>query len=278
VDVKAGFSEFSYGFALTEEIMRRLRNNKLPLEVPTFPSLWQEGQAGFGYDVHIKAIAVFMQFKLPEYLKTRRATEYNYFGGPYFRFELRTSRPDQHAMLLALEKRRPRDTIRYASPMFSDWQSLNDHYRSGDVARYSLQLPPSFIGTPTPVNQTHRVGYRVIRRGIASQVSVFSEPRLLEPQPHGDFTDLIDAIAGRFPDERVVLLGDWLAELVRDLTDVAHRFADQQLPLQSPPADADAGTRGLAEQAYDLARIYFGCELLLVLERVSADGNPPRGA
>ena len=55
------FSEFTYGFALTNEILswESLRT------VPIFPSLIEEGKKGGGYDVRIDipAVPLFLQFK-----------------------------------------------------------------------------------------------------------------------------------------------------------------------------------------------------------------------
>ena len=49
--MEANFSEFSYGYAITEE----LAGGKVGrlLGAPIFPSLYNEGQSGGGYDVQL---------------------------------------------------------------------------------------------------------------------------------------------------------------------------------------------------------------------------------
>jgi hypothetical protein len=56
-------SEFSYGFALTRELINIADP---PLSAaPVFPSLMAEGRKGRGYDVNLKApgFPLFIQFK-----------------------------------------------------------------------------------------------------------------------------------------------------------------------------------------------------------------------
>jgi hypothetical protein len=65
-------SEFSYGYALTEEIVSYHRH-KMKV-APVFPSLYKEGKDGYGYDVSIDVlgIPIFLQFKLSDYMKGRK--------------------------------------------------------------------------------------------------------------------------------------------------------------------------------------------------------------
>ena len=62
------FSEFSYGFALTDSLLAIIAERIGT--APVFPSLIQEGKAGGGYDVKIPALPVpiFLQFKIPRVL------------------------------------------------------------------------------------------------------------------------------------------------------------------------------------------------------------------
>jgi hypothetical protein len=71
-------SEFSYGYALTNDLMRRYSLNSEG--APRFPSLRQEGQTGGGYDVELPRIALFLQFKLSRYMKGGRAKYANLVG------------------------------------------------------------------------------------------------------------------------------------------------------------------------------------------------------
>ncbi len=67
--MKARFSEFGYGYTVTEELVRAVRRIKPSVPAPFFPSLYKEGQSGFGYDMRLRGVPVFLQFKLSEYMK-----------------------------------------------------------------------------------------------------------------------------------------------------------------------------------------------------------------
>lgn len=67
--------------------------------------------------------------------------------------------------------------------------------------------------------------------------------------------------------EEVTTLGSWLATLLADLTQVTLVTRVGQLALAGADADTDGVLRGLVERVYTLARVAFGCELLIALER-----------
>ena len=80
--MKPKFSEFSYGYAVTEEL---IKSGEVTAP-PEFPSLYAEGQLGGGYDVKISfGIPIFLQFKLSDYLSRSSAKEFKTIGGPYCR-------------------------------------------------------------------------------------------------------------------------------------------------------------------------------------------------
>lgn len=98
--MESGFSEFTYGFAVTHELVTRWFGRSA---VPVFPSLIAEGRPGGGYDVFLKkpGYPLFLQFKLSEFMSRRQSSEWRLFNSPYYRFWLRAPRhSDQHALLL----------------------------------------------------------------------------------------------------------------------------------------------------------------------------------
>ena len=101
--MKPDITEFSYGYALVEQISR---NNAFQITAaPFLPSLIQEGQQ-FGYDVAVQfgGVPLFLQFKLSDFLARSNAKEANRLGLPYYRMHIRSaSNSNQHAMLLGLE-------------------------------------------------------------------------------------------------------------------------------------------------------------------------------
>ena len=70
--MRATFSEFSFGYAVTEELLARQFLSH-PISPPQFPTLRQEKH--FGYDVKIPLLSswVYIQFKLCEVLVLKTA-------------------------------------------------------------------------------------------------------------------------------------------------------------------------------------------------------------
>jgi hypothetical protein len=168
----AQFSEFSYGYALTDNIL----HSGLPCtaHAPVFPSLYAEGSAGGGYDVKIPThpVPLFLQFKIPQVM--RRASAQMPFGfvPPYMRMHLRTKRPNQHRLLRNLEA--AGNTVYYATPDFWRTTNLDDYFWNQTVQFESWYVSPSAIGALS--SKSHHVAYE---RGNAT-AWICSKPRKLE--------------------------------------------------------------------------------------------------
>jgi len=151
-------SEFSYGYALTQELAGGMLGNLIG--APVFPSLRQEGSAGGGYDVQIPLIGfpLFLQFKLSDYLSRTSASERTMLGGPYYRMHLRPLRhSDQHNLLLDLEA--AGNEVYYAAPEFHTQPELNSAYLARQVFRRSRFFRPSAIGA-LPDRDGHYICFR----------------------------------------------------------------------------------------------------------------------
>lgn len=94
--MKPQISEFSYGFALTNELVGWTQLSAAPV----FPSLLEEGKAGGGYDVQLDlpGVPLYLQFKRSEFLTRssgREAREIAKIGStigiPYYRFDITES-------------------------------------------------------------------------------------------------------------------------------------------------------------------------------------------
>lgn len=124
------FSEFSYGYAVTQEYVG---SYAAPLKAaPVFPSLQDEGTKG--YDVELlrlglrpnsPGIPLFLQFKLSERIVRQRITqaERGYYVPPFYRVHLRTKRPNQHRLLAQLEGQGRE--VYYIAPGFHKTADLN---------------------------------------------------------------------------------------------------------------------------------------------------------
>jgi hypothetical protein len=157
--LKPQISEFSYGYAVTEEMVAHLGCRII---APKFPSLYEEGKDGGGYDVEIptSGTPVFLQFKLSDYLENKNAKEYrdHLLTLPYYRMHLwplKHSR--QHKLLLKLEK--SNEHVYYIAPEFYAPEDLNRYYAHRSMVENSAAFKPSAIGV-LPDDNEHYVVFK----------------------------------------------------------------------------------------------------------------------
>jgi hypothetical protein len=172
--MEATFSEFSYGYALTEEIA----SGKLgPLiGFPIFPSPYREGRHGGGYDIQLPLLGapLFLQFKLSHYLWRSNAREWANFAGPYYRMYLRPLRHSrQHSLLVDLARKQE---VYYVAPEFYKASELNDAYTNKNVFERSVFFNPLDIGN-LPDDDVH---YVVFNRSNSVAYLHSEEPRKIE--------------------------------------------------------------------------------------------------
>jgi hypothetical protein len=158
--MKSLISEFSYGYALTDELIH-WRGTALTA-APVFPSLFAEGQPGGGYDLRLDrpGIPLFLQFKLSDCMTRRNANEVlnGLLDVVFYRMHLRKrSLSMQHQMLLALESQG--NEVYYAAPAFHEPHELNAAYLQHRVKDRSILLEPSLIG-PLPDDDEHHIAFR----------------------------------------------------------------------------------------------------------------------
>lgn len=177
--MKPEMSEFSYGFAFTNELITSLGGHVIA--APEFPSLQKEGKPGGGYDVKIPfGSPLFLQFKLSHYLERTNCKEYGLMGGAYYRWHLHALRHSvQHDLLLELESRG--NEIYYVAPAFHQTAELNAHYLSKQIVERSVRFRPSDIGV-LPDDDEHYVVFN--SRPLAYRCS--DDPPLIKAQLMGD--------------------------------------------------------------------------------------------
>jgi len=167
------FSEFTYGFALTNELL-----SWIPISaVPIFPSLIEEGRDGGGYDVNLDApgIPIYLQFKRADCMIRSTARECSHphanLSPPFYRFKITEARRSpQHQMLLSLDN--GENIVQYVAPRFHTHAEINAAWRRGGIASQSIFVAPSQIGTLD--DNPHYVAYD------STQAYVFSEPKSVQ--------------------------------------------------------------------------------------------------
>jgi len=172
--MKSLISEFSYGFALTHELVLSLGSLAA---APIFPSLIEEGREGGGYDVKLEApgLPLFLQFKRTECLARRNAREIRAgapLGTPYYRMEITgTDDSEQHRMLIDLDQ--APNFVFYAAPMFHRKEEFDAAFLGGTVRHQSFFVPPRSIGHFSD-GKAHHLSFD------GSTYVVMSEPRTIE--------------------------------------------------------------------------------------------------
>ena len=248
--MKPHFSEFTYGFALTNEIVSRIKSTIGT--APIFPSLIDEGKEGGGYDVSIefKGKPVFYQFKLSHYMKRKHASERHLFNGPYYRFELMALRhSDQHNLLLDLEA--VGNTVFYCAPKFYEASQLNSFFTSSSIASNSIFIRPSKIGN-LPDDDYHSVCFEIGNPNIY----LCSEPVPIEDV---NFNDAI---------EQITINGEVIdLTYLKNLEDKLIEIAQKKLKTNS---DSNIYNKMIADLTSPIKRIallsrtIFNCDFMIV--------------
>lgn len=228
------FTEFSYGYALTDNIIHA----GLPSTsaAPVFPSLIAEGSAGGGYDVQIPAapVPVFLQFKIPQVVRRKSAKMPAGFSKPYLRMHLRTKRPNQHRLLLNLEVNG--SLVAYATPDFWTTNDLDSHYVNQRVHLRSRYFLPSDIG------RLRGDGHYVAYCPRVSSAYVYSEPELLSGESTAEsFGKRVSAAVNNAPEQEPLDFFNKLKSYLLEIT--------KHDPL--PPTD----THGYGETKSELVRV-----------------------
>lgn len=168
-------SEFSYGFALTNELVGWTALSSAPV----FPSLIEEGKRGGGYDVKLDqpGAPLFIQFKRADCMTRASASEIRYHSLPltlpFYRFPItQRNKSFQHTSLVELDD--GSNFVFYAAPRFHLLSEINDAWQAQDVATRSIFVAPREIGFIYD-NDRHHVSYD------ARNAFFCSEPTEIKP-------------------------------------------------------------------------------------------------
>jgi hypothetical protein len=258
------FSEFSYGYALTENLVTGQGSSVTV--APIFPSLIEEGQVGFDVLIARPSIPLFLQFKLAHRMSRRSAweTQRGDFDPPFYRMHLRcTAISNQHSLLLALEQEG--NEVFYAAPAFHTRAQLNEAYSQGQVWNRSFTLRPSEIGPLA--DGDHHVAFQ-----FPGHWQSYSE------EPHGKGGETSDprniiahfemVLRERNPPplkSRIERLDRGLLKIVTERrAEVADWRAADTLPLEQHLTP-------LRRVSY-LARHFFDCQLFVATEKAGVSG------
>jgi hypothetical protein len=162
------FSEFSYGYALVDNLAHSGSMGGVT-GAPRFISLLEEGSAGGGFDVALDFVAwpFFLQFKIPQIMRRRSEPPRGMplgFRTPYYRMHLRTERVNssgmtQHEQLMELEQNNPLSVF-YVAPRFHTAEELDQNYLAQCVHDESEWFSLSGFDPVAPLSrEPHRLAY-----------------------------------------------------------------------------------------------------------------------
>ena len=272
IAMKLGYTEFSFGYAFTENLIRS--QPAAPLGAPVFPNLVQEGAHGYDVRIDLPAQPLYFQYKLPEILvrDTAREIATLHLAGietPFFRMALmRSDHSCQHQLLIKLESDFP-NSVYYAAPLMEDVGSFNAAYSRAEVHEKTIFFSPQAIG-PLPDHKQHVIAYR---NGL-SYGWFLSEPNEL---PARSFGDVVEDLARGFKEPRYRTLAR-AAKSVRD--GVRHFLPPHLLDVESAMREGIRGGRRITPGEQDrssaereviedllfsreIARVALGLDLLI---------------
>ena len=271
--MKLGYTEFSFGYAFTENLIRSAAPP--PAGAPFFPNLIQEGQFGYDVCIDLPCCPLFFQYKMPELLVRNSAAEISQYSlagisVPFFRMPLmRRNLSQQHQLLVDLENQF-QNTVYYATPGMEEVNDFNDAYNAANVHCQSVLFSPRDIG-PLQDDKQHVIAYR---NGLnhawlcsePSKISVFQFEvvakkvrSLLKDQHYRTLAVAAENI-------REVILSLVSSQLVGDSEDaIRSRIRARRVVLPERP-EIDAPTRKVTEEllvSREIARVGLGLDMII---------------
>lgn len=274
--MKLGYTEFSFGYAFTENLTRSSATG--PKTAPVFPNLVQEARAGYDVKIDLPGLPLFFQYKLPELMTRGNAREiatYKLPGltAPFFRMPLMPSGlSKQHELLMKLEKNYPK-AVFYASPRMQNGRAFNNAYANIEVHRKSIFFSPNDIG-PLPDPKAHSIAYQ---DGLPNAWRC-SEPKEIAA---ASFETLEQRARAGFEQPKFRTLraaAPEMRELLRSVVNAPMREAEnsivQQIRARRAAETLDAGhlERPIEDilVAREMARVGLGVDLILAQPREAA--------
>lgn len=256
--MKPLISEFSYGYAVTEALVQE---TTFLTEAPYFPSLYQEGQAGGGYDLRLNrsGIPLFIQFKVSDCMKRAKPVERNEgLIPPFFRMYIHNLRKsNQHNLLCDLHD--SGQEVYYVAPAFHTVEELNEKYLSRTVLENTIFIRPGIVGR---LDQFDFDDHYIAFHNPSDTVRRFSKPvKLGKSFQYRNFVSRIDErIRGR---NTSLSIGEELNSVFERMMSILREEGLIQTEILSRHLE---NMNSFAKVVY-LSRTFFGCEILIIRPR-----------
>ena len=167
--MKAEITEFSYGFAFTENF---IRSKSLLKNAPIFLNHRQEYKLGYDLAIDLNNFywkPMFFQFKIPDIMTNRRAREISEHNIPiypdFFRMKFHKDNHYKQQRALAKLGNMFSNSVFYATPRFHKYSDLSLHFRNGEVHNKSAFFSPVDIENAGVIDyydrhSNHSIAYR----------------------------------------------------------------------------------------------------------------------
>ena len=253
--MKPLFSEFSYGYAVTEDIVRS--NNPLKA-APFFPSLRSEGtQGGFDVKLDLPGSPLFLQFKLSDCMVRNTAYESreHLFAAPFYRMHLRPQgKSRQHQLLLDLEK--TGNTVYYVAPALHLEKAFNQAYTNHSILNQSVMIPPAAIGS-LPDGGNHHIAFKnaqstfgyLLSRAAQQEVAISSWENIIRAMNQQD-------ARAESP------LRELLLRMEGQMVNMINSHFEET--LQMAPVKASNLGEDLLSRVASLSQVFFNCTFFIV--------------
>ena len=291
--MKLGYTEFSFGYAFTENLIRSASSRTAG--APYFPNLIQEARLGYDVRIDLPGCPLYFQYKLPELMIRDSASEISKYSlpgirTPFFRMYLmRRNFSRQHERLICLEKRSP-NTVYYAAPVVQNVHAFNAAYNDAMVHRRSVFFSPKHIGE-LPDDKQHTLAFR---QGL-TKAWLCSEPREV---PVFQFEGVSEQLRDLFKTQRYSTLETAVGHSLEDMRSLAtaqdaevyqsavalleNRYSDwppwyqfeglirqrirERTTMRFSPMDIEKPTTQVVEDllvSREIARVMFGLDLVI---------------
>lgn len=277
--MRLGYTEFSFGYAFTENLLRSA--STALLGAPVFPNLVQEGRLGYDVRIDLPACPLFFQYKLPDLMVrdtafeiSKRFLDRDGLATPFFRMHLmQRDLSRQHERLIDLEGRYPH-SVYYATPTFKFTTSFNAAYNTACVHSESVLFSPTSIGN-LPDDKPHTIAYR----HDLEYAWFCSEPRKI---PAFKFKDVVDQFRTLFEEQHYQLLQDMAGPTFESIlgsiplqlrgseNDIRQRIRARRMEIEGGPELDEESTEVVEDLlvSRELSRVGLGLEFLIAQPRL----------
>lgn len=150
------FSETQFLFCFLNELL----SNHPHAFMPMIPTQRKEKNVGYDANITIGSRVLFLQFKIPEFRKRKKAKYFKDFDAPYYVFRIHNkTSDDQHSTLTKLAIQCP-GSVYYCTPNYITYEELEDSYNNNKVMKNSKIIDCGQMNLQGLSNKDHDITFK----------------------------------------------------------------------------------------------------------------------